>query len=85
MTLTEADIFKLSRFIMNWSGNDPFYYGWRYKFNVIMTLLTSIVFTYLLARTLMQIGENLDVLAVSINSFTIYYQVNKIKTTTKHF
>lgn len=78
MLLTEAEIFKLSRFIMSWSGNDPFYYGWKFKLNTTVMMFTSLVFTYLVARTLMQIGEELDVLATSINSFTIYYQVNKL-------
>lgn len=72
---TEADIFKLSRFIMSWSANDPFYYGWGFKFNIALMLFTSIVFTCLVWKTLMQIGEELDILATSVISFTVYYQV----------
>lgn len=64
---------------MNLSGMDPFNYGWAFKFNVASILFTSILFTYLVAKSLMEISGEIDDLAASIVSFTIYYQVNFYK------
>lgn len=78
MSLTEKDIFKISRFIISVSGNDPFYYGWGFKLSTSLTAIALGVYTYLVIGTLMQIGKEMDVLATSVVSFTIYYQVKMV-------
>lgn len=74
--LKEADIFNMSLFLLRCIGVDPLAnYGIIFIINVPVIFGVVVVFTVLLFRTFLQAEGDVQTLALSLNSLTIYYQV----------
>lgn len=76
MSLKIADIFDYSLFLLKCIGVDPCHYGLIFKINGPFIFVSWLILTILLFGTFLH-GDfgNIEFLALTLNSFTIYHQV----------
>lgn len=78
MALKESDIFDMSRFLLKCIGLDPLHYGIIFAINCPLMVGATLTLGILLFETFLHPQGDVEFLAVSLNSFTIYYQVGAV-------
>lgn len=78
--LKESDLFDMSRKLLRCIGMDPLHFGGIvFKINGLLTVCAFLTLGFLLLQTFIHIDGGVQYIAASANSFTIYYQVEKLK------
>lgn len=77
MILTVVDIFDMSRFLLKCIGLDPYNFGVVFRINGPVLLGAFVTLTVLLFENFVHAEADVQFLAASMVSFTIYYQVSR--------
>lgn len=75
-SLTVVDIFGMSRFLLKCIGLDPYQFGTFFKINAPVLFGAFVTLTVLLFANFLRAEADVQFLAASMVSFTIYYQVS---------
>lgn len=76
MALKESDIFNMSRFLLSCIGLDPLHYGIIFRINGPLMCGAVLTLSFLVIQTFIYAESGVQFLAISLNSFTVYYQVS---------